>query len=86
MASNVDSRNRIQIRRRTARWDTEPVTAADGMDFWAFAGGPANVIMQLSWPGVGYGVVESKVDSGNILKHPWKRARTTLQYLALIHR
>lgn len=83
MASNVDSRNRIQIRRRTARWDTEPVTAADAMDFWAFAGGPANVIMQLSWPGVGYGVVESKVDSGNILKHPWKRARTTLQYLAV---
>ncbi len=53
------------------------------MDFWAFAAGAANVIMQLSWPEVGYGVVESKVDLGNLLKHPWKRARTTLQYLAV---
>lgn len=53
------------------------------MDFWSFAAGAANVIMQLSRPGVGYGVVESKVDSGNLLKHPWKRARTTFQYLAV---
>lgn len=75
---------RITIRRRTARWDTtHPVTIAEAMDFWAFAAGAANVIMQLSRPGVGYGVVESKVDSGNLLKHPWKRARTTFQYLAV---
>jgi uncharacterized protein (DUF2236 family) len=75
---------RIDIRRRTARWDpAAEVTAAEAMDFWAFAAGPANVIMQLSWPQVGYGVVESKVDSGNLLKHPWKRARTTFQYLAV---
>ena len=59
------------------------VTAAEAMDFWAFAAGAANVIMQLSWPEVGYGVAESKVDSGNLLKHPWKRARTTFQYLAV---
>ena len=45
--------------------------------------GAANVIMQLSWPEVGHGVVESKVDSGNLMKHPWKRARTTFQYLAV---
>ncbi|HEY7052945.1 MAG TPA: oxygenase MpaB family protein [Mycobacterium sp.] len=74
---------RIRIRRRTARWDDEPVTVADALDFWSFAAGAANVIMQLSRPGVGYGVVESKVDSGNLLKHPWKRARTTFQYLAV---
>ena len=74
---------RIQIRRRTARWDDNPVTVADAMDFWSFAGAAANVIMQLSWPEVGRGVVESTVDSGNLLKHPWKRARTTLQYLAV---
>ncbi|TDO08188.1 uncharacterized protein (DUF2236 family) [Mycobacterium sp. BK086] len=74
---------RIAIHKRTARWDDEPVTAADAMDFWSFAGGPANVIMQLSLPGVGYGVVESKVDSGNLLKHPWKRARTTFTYIAV---
>ena len=42
----------------------------------------ANVIMQLSAPGVGYGVLESPVDSGNVYKHPFKRARTTATYLA----
>ena len=42
--------NRIRIMRRTARWSAEPVTAADAMDFWSFAAGPANVIMQLSSP------------------------------------
>jgi uncharacterized protein (DUF2236 family) len=42
----------------------------------------ANVIMQLSSPGVGYGVVESPVDSGNVYRHPFKRARTTGTYLA----
>jgi len=75
--------NRIRITRRTARWSDEPVTAADAMDFWSFAAGAANVIMQLSRPGVGHGVVESKVDSGALMKHPWKRARTTFQYLAV---
>ena len=43
----------------------------------------ANVIMQLSAPGVGYGVVESPVDSGNVYKHPFKRARSTGTYLAV---
>jgi uncharacterized protein (DUF2236 family) len=75
---------RIDISRRTARWDPDAeVTVAEAMDFWAFAAGAANVVMQLSWPQVGYGVAESKVDSGNLLKHPWKRARTTFQYLAV---
>ncbi|AGB21825.1 hypothetical protein Mycsm_01413 [Mycobacterium sp. JS623] len=75
---------RISIRRRTARWDpAAEVSAAEAMDFWAFAAGAANVVMQLSWPEVGYGVAESEVDSGNLLKHPWKRARTTFQYLAV---
>jgi uncharacterized protein (DUF2236 family) len=45
--------------------------------------GPANVIMQLSWPGVGYGVVDSPVESGSAMKHPVKRARTTFTYLAV---
>ncbi|MCV7280073.1 DUF2236 domain-containing protein [Mycolicibacterium flavescens] len=80
----MTDRYRISIRRRTARWDPDAeVSAAEAMDFWAFAAGAANVIMQLSWPEVGYGVAESKVDSGNLLKHPWKRARTTFQYLAV---
>jgi uncharacterized protein (DUF2236 family) len=45
--------------------------------------GPANVIMQLARPGVGYGVMESRVDSGRIDLHPIKRARTTFTYLAV---
>src|SRR5581483_11881855 len=45
--------------------------------------GPANVIMQLSRPGVGYGVLESRVESRRIDLHPIKRARTTFTYLAV---
>jgi uncharacterized protein (DUF2236 family) len=45
--------------------------------------GPANVIMQLARPGVGYGVLESRVESGRIDLHPIKRARTTFSYLAV---
>ncbi len=30
----------------------------------------SNVIMQLALPGMGYGVLESPVDSGNVYKHP----------------
>jgi uncharacterized protein (DUF2236 family) len=45
--------------------------------------GSANVVMQLARPGVGHGVVESKVDSGNVFRHPVKRTRTTLTYLAV---
>jgi uncharacterized protein (DUF2236 family) len=42
----------------------------------------ANVIMQLASPSVRYGVLESPVDSGNVYKHPLKRAHTTGTYLA----
>ncbi|MCX4096057.1 oxygenase MpaB family protein [Nocardia sp. alder85J] len=49
----------------------------------AFLGGVANVIMQLSHPPVGYGVLESTVDSGKVTLHPLKRLRTTLTYLAV---
>jgi uncharacterized protein (DUF2236 family) len=45
--------------------------------------GSANVIMQLARPGVGYGVFESRVESGRIDRHPIKRARTTFTYLAV---
>ncbi|WP_330185199.1 oxygenase MpaB family protein [Nocardia sp. NBC_01503] len=46
-------------------------------------GGAANVIMQLAHPPVGYGVVESPVESGNVMVHPIKRLRTTITYLAV---
>lgn len=45
--------------------------------------GGANVIMQLAHPAVGYGVYESTVESGQINRHPVKRTRTTLSYLAV---
>ncbi len=78
------SDTRISVKRQTARWDPDAeVSVKEAMDFWSFAAAAANVVMQLAWPGVGYGVVESKVDSGSILKHPWKRLRTTSQYLAV---
>lgn len=45
--------------------------------------GGANVIMQLARPAVGYGVAESRVESGQLFRHPIKRTRTTLTYVAL---
>ena len=55
----------------------------DGSLGVALLAGPANVIMQLARPGVGYGVLESRVESGRIDLHPIKRARTTFTYLAV---
>lgn len=48
-----------------------------------FLAGPANVLMQLSWPEVGHGVAESTVTSGSVIHHPFKRFRTTVSYLAV---
>jgi uncharacterized protein (DUF2236 family) len=60
-----------------------PTRTADLMTTLGSTMGVANIIMQLSAPGVGYGVLESRVDSGSTFKHPFKRARTTGQYLAV---
>lgn len=62
--------------RRGARFD-------DGLMGVALLAGAANVIMQLARPGVGYGVLESRVESGRVDLHPIKRARTTFTYLAV---
>jgi uncharacterized protein (DUF2236 family) len=53
------------------------------MDPMMLQGATANVIMQLALKPVGYGVMESTVDSGNVFKHPIKRLRTTLSYLSV---
>lgn len=58
----------------------------DGLMGVALLAGSANVIMQLALPGVGYGVMESRVESGRIDRHPIKRARTTFTYLAVASR
>lgn len=55
----------------------------EGLMGVALLAGPANVIMQLARPDVGYGVMESRVESGRIDLHPIKRARTTFTYLAV---
>lgn len=60
-----------------------PAKVADLLNPAALLMPASNVIMQLSLPGVGYGVQESRVDSGNVYKHPFKRARTTGTYLAV---
>jgi uncharacterized protein (DUF2236 family) len=60
-----------------------PVGMDDGLMGVALLAGPANVIMQLAQPGVGYGVLESRVESGRVDRHPIKRARTTFTYLAV---
>jgi uncharacterized protein (DUF2236 family) len=49
----------------------------------AFLAGTANVIMQLALAPVGYGVLESKVESGQVTKHPIKRFRTTFTYISV---
>lgn len=70
--------------RETASWNrARPVKLRDGLSGLALAAGAANVIMQLSQLPVGYGVAESKVDSGNLFKHPVKRTRTTLAFLMI---
>ena len=66
-----------------AEMDALPGFGKDGVTGAAVLAGSANVIMQLALPAVGYGVYESRVDTGNLFKHPIKRTRTTLSYLAV---
>lgn len=70
--------------RRRAPKQHKGLDISDGMFGLSLMAGSANVIMQLARPGVGYGVVESKVDSGRADLHPIKRARTTIGYLAVV--
>jgi uncharacterized protein (DUF2236 family) len=75
----VGAQSTTPARRRCGR----QAGLADWLTGIALLAGPANVIMQLARPGVGYGVVESRVESGRIDLHPIKRARTTFTYLAV---
>src|SRR5690625_1290103 len=69
-AAGLRAEERAVLRRR-----------ADGIG--ALIGDTANVFLQLAWPEVGYGVVESSVTTGQVMRHPLKRARTTLAYLGI---
>src|ERR1700738_5734483 len=55
----------------------------DGLMGVALLAGPANVIMQLAQPGVGYGVLESRVESGRVDRHPIKRTTTMFSLIPL---
>ena len=69
------SETRISAKRQTARWDPDAdVSVADAMDFWSFAAAAANVVMQLAWPGVGYGVVG---EQGRLRQHSQAPVETT---------
>jgi uncharacterized protein (DUF2236 family) len=63
--------------------EVRPRHAADTVSGAVLLGATANVIMQLARPGVGHGVVESRVDRGNIMIHPLHRLRTTSTYLSV---
>jgi uncharacterized protein (DUF2236 family) len=60
-----------------------PRHAAETVSGAVLLGATANVIMQLARPGVGHGVLESRVDRGNIMIHPLHRLRTTSTYLSV---
>lgn len=75
-----------EIRPARQRRGRRGASVADGLMGVALLAGPANVIMQLARPGVGYGVLESRVESGRVDRHPIKRARTTFTYLAVATR
>lgn len=66
--------------RRPPRWMSSAEDATLGIGLLS---GAANVIMELARPGVGYGVKDSRVESGRADRHPIKRARTTFTYLAV---
>lgn len=80
--------SRAETTPRTAKARDLPVPAGFAMrdhvsGIGAHLAGPANVVMQLSWPGVGHGVMNSRVESGSAMKRPFKRGRTTFTYLAV---
>lgn len=77
------AQTRISVKSAARRWTRKDPDLREALDFWSFAGAAANVAMQIGWPEVAYGVMESKVESGALMSHPWKRARTTTQYLAV---
>lgn len=74
----------VDPKRRRAAPPSHAGDLSDGLFGLSLMAGTANVIMQLARPGVGYGVLESVVDSGRADLHPFKRARTTIGYLAVV--
>src|SRR5436309_4892680 len=63
--------------------EAPPPELREVLGHFGLGAGNANVIMQLSRLPVGHGVARSRVDSGRVDKHPIKRLRTTVSYLAI---
>ena len=59
------------------------LAVAETLGFAGLSASGANIVMQLAMPGVGHGVAASTVSSGQLFRHPIKRARTTFTYLAV---
>jgi uncharacterized protein (DUF2236 family) len=57
--------------------------ARDLIDGAALLASTANVVMQLAQPPVGYAVLESRVESGQVMRHPVRRIRSTVTYLSV---
>ncbi len=73
-------------RKRTGRATANTAAASpdfdprDLIDGAVLLASTANAVMQLALPAVGYGVLESKVESGQVTRHPFRRIRNTITY------
>lgn len=63
--------------------DPDDFDVRDVIDGAALLASTANVVMQLARPAVGYGVLESTVESGQVTRHPLRRIRNTVTYLSV---
>ncbi len=55
----------------------------DLIDGAALLASTANAVMQFARPAIGYGVLESKVESGQAMRHPFRRLRNTITYMSV---
>jgi uncharacterized protein (DUF2236 family) len=55
----------------------------DLIDGAALLASTANAVMQLARPAVGYGVLESTVESGQVMRRPFRRIRNTITYVSV---
>jgi uncharacterized protein (DUF2236 family) len=62
---------------------SDDVDMRDLIDGAVLLASTATAVMQLARPGVGYGVLESKVESGQTMRHPFRRIRTTVTYMSV---
>lgn len=75
-----------KVERQNRDWDDGdhvPEEIREVMIGLGVVAGGANVIMQLAHLPVGRGVAESRVETGRVDRHPFKRGRTTTAYLAI---